>query len=272
MKTIKFVKMVGSGNDFVIAEGLSGNLSKLSRRICERKTGIGADGLLVLEKTKKANIRMRVFNPDGSEAEMCGNGARCVAAYLSKVKQVKSKKLSIETKAGQILSEVNTDGAKIKMNHPRDIKLDIPLNVNYRDIKVSFIDTGVPHTCLFVEGVEGIDVVGIGRQIRFSKTFAPRGTNVNFIEQVDNGLIKVRTYERGVENETLACGTGSVASAIITFLKSKSPQAKEGKFIINVLTLSTDILKISFDFKDNKVSNVWLEGPVRIVYKGEYYV
>jgi len=184
MKKINFVKMVGSGNDFVIAEGLSGNLSQLARQICSRKTGIGADGLLVLERAKHSNMRMRVFNPDGSEAEMCGNGARCVAVYLSKVKKLKTKKLSIETKVGQILAEVKDDNAKIKMSHPQDIRLDIPLSVNYRCIKVSFVDTGVPHACLFVEAIEKIDVADIGRQIRFHQNFAPRGANVNFIEQV----------------------------------------------------------------------------------------
>lgn len=272
MKTFKFVKMVGSGNDFVVAEGLSGNLVQLARQVCSRKTGVGADGLLVLEKSKHSSIKMRVFNPDGSEAEMCGNGARCVAVYLARVKKLKAKKLSLETKAGPILAEVNADVAKIKMSHPRDIKLDIPLTINYRNIRVSFIDTGVPHTCLFVEGIDSIDVSGIGRQVRFHNTFAPRGTNVNFIEQVEKDYIKVRTYERGVENETLACGTGSVASGIITFLKGRSQKIKEGKFTIKVLTLSTDILRVSFDFKDGKVSNVWLEGPAKIVYKGEYYV
>jgi diaminopimelate epimerase len=272
MKKISFVKMVGSGNDFVIAENLTGNLTQLARQICQRKTGVGADGLLALEKTRHANIRMRVINPDGSEAEMCGNGARCVAIYLKQVKKLKSKKLSIETKAGQILAEVNNDNAKIKMSHPRDIKLDIPLTVNYRDIKVSFIDTGVPHVCVFVEAIENIDAAGIGRQIRFHKNFAPRGANVNFIEQVDKNFIKVRTYERGVENETLACGTGSVASAIITFLKWQSQKIKPGRFAVKVLTLSTDTLQVSFDYKEGKVSNVWLEGPAKIVYKGEYNV
>ncbi len=272
MKKISFTKMVGSGNDFVIVESLSGNLGQLARQICQRKTGVGADGLLVLEKTKHANIRMRVFNPDGSEAEMCGNGARCVAVYLVQVKKLRVRKFSIETKAGEILAEVNKDHAKIKMSHPRDIRLDIPLTVNYRDIKVSFIDTGVPHACLFVEGIENIDVASIGRQIRFHKNFAPQGANVNFIEQMDKDFIKVRTYERGVEGETLACGTGSIASAIIAFLKSQNLKAREGQFSIEVLTLSTDILKVSFDFKSGKISNIWLEGPARVVYKGEYYV
>ncbi len=281
MKKIDFTKMVGSGNDFVVCENLNLNLAQLARRICERKTGIGADGLLVLERSKHFDIRMRVINPDGSEAEMCGNGARCVAVYLAKVSATKrggsaknfgGKKFSIETKAGQILAEVVDDSAKIKMSHPRDIKLDIPLTVNYRNIKVAYIDTGVPHVCLFVDAISGIDVKDIGRQIRFTNVFAPRGANVNFIEQAGKDYIKVRTYERGVENETLACGTGSVASGIITFLKGQSSKIKQGKFTIKVLTLSTDILKVSFDFKDGKVSNVWLEGPAKIVYRGEYYI
>ena len=213
MRKIKFTKMVASGNDFIITEVR--NLSELARQICDRKYGIGADGLLQLEKSKKSDIRMRIFNADGSEAEMCGNGARCAALYLGK------KKVSLETKAGIIKSEVNKDNVKIKLTEPKSIKLDIPIKLGSRILKANFADTGVPHAVIFVEGLERIDVTGLGRAIRYHKQFSPKGANVNFVEIISKDLIKIRTYERGVEDETLACGTGSVASAIISSIKLK---------------------------------------------------
>ena len=173
--------MVASGNDFVIVDQkLSGNVSNLSKKICDRKFGIGADGLLLLVKSRKADIRMRIFNADGSEAEMCGNGARCTALYVGKSCK------RIETKAGLIESKVKGDHVKIKLTNPGDLRLNIPIKIGNKEIKVNFINTGVPHVVVFVEGVEKIDAVNLGRQIRRHKKFAPAGTNVNF--QVAVGL------------------------------------------------------------------------------------
>ncbi|MCX7661320.1 MAG: diaminopimelate epimerase, partial [Candidatus Omnitrophica bacterium] len=217
MKKISFVKMVASGNDFVVIERWSHKswtLKKLASRICDRKFGVGADGLLVLEKSEIAEIKMRIFNPDGSEAQMCGNGARCVALYIKS--KIKKPKIRIETKSGIIHSQVDKDNVKIKLTEPKDIKLNIPIKINNRTLKVNFINTGVPHTVIFVEGLEKINVVDWGRLIRFHKRFSPAGTNVDFVEVLNNHSIKIRTYERGVEDETLACGTGAVAGAIIS--------------------------------------------------------
>ncbi|HNW39506.1 MAG TPA: diaminopimelate epimerase, partial [Candidatus Omnitrophota bacterium] len=149
---------------------------------------------------------------------------------------------------------------------PKDIKLDIPLAVNGRQLKVNFINTGVPHTVIFVNGIEGLDVRGIGGMVRNHPKFSPRGTNVNFVEVRGKDLIRIRTYERGVEDETLACGTGSTASALVFALKNDLHQ------LIKVQTQSGQILKISFEKENNKFKKVWLAGGVRIVYKGEYYV
>ncbi|MDP2941715.1 MAG: diaminopimelate epimerase [Candidatus Omnitrophota bacterium] len=228
MKAIKFTKMVASGNDFVVIQGQceakrslpegdkATSHKLLARKICDRKYGVGADGLLLLEKSKVADVRMRIFNADGSEAEMCGNGARCVALYVShKVTRSQGHKLRIETRAGVIAAEVKKEQVKIKLTDPRNIKLDIPIKVGNRNIKVNFINTGVPHTVVFVEGLEKISVPALGRQIRFHRCFASAGTNVDFVEAISNDSIQVRTYERGVEDETLACGTGSVASALV---------------------------------------------------------
>ncbi|MFH1656080.1 MAG: diaminopimelate epimerase [Candidatus Omnitrophota bacterium] len=270
MKKINFTKMVASGNDFIVVDELKTNLHSLARRVCERKTGVGADGLLTIKKKKAGHFNMRIFNPDGSEAEMCGNGARCLALYVNR--KFKLKKLDLHTKSGIIEANVNKDTVKIKMSHPRDCSLDISVVLSQRDIKVNYIDTGVPHSVIFVEGLNLIDVVNIGREIRHHRKFQPRGTNVDFVEIYDKDLIGVRTYERGVENETLACGTGAVASGLISFLKVFEDKDKPKKFSMKIKTLSTEILKVYFDYKNDKFYNVWLEGKSQIIYKGEYYV
>ena len=144
---------------------------------------------------------------------MCGNGARSTALYL------KSRKVKIETKAGIIESEVNGDSVKIKLTEPSGVKLNLPIQVNQRTLRVNFINTGVPHTVIFAADLDKIDVVNLGRQIRYHKKFAPRGTNVDFVEILDNNFIKIRTYERGVEDETLACGTGAVAAALLSAIR-----------------------------------------------------
>lgn len=261
MKKLKFTKMVGSGNDFiVVVSNPGGNLSGLARSLCDRKFGIGADGLLLLDKCKNADLSMRIFNADGSEAQMCGNGARCVAFFSG---QAKSK---IRTSAGIINAEVYGAQVKIQLTTPKDIKLDIPLRVNSRLLKVNFINTGVPHVVIFVSGIDGIDVKHLGRSIRNHQKFYPRGTNVNFVQEQGKNLIQVRTYERGVENETLACGTGSTAAALIFALKNNLDN------LIKVKTQSGEILKVYFQKEDGEFRKVWLEGSVRIVYKGECYV
>jgi len=259
--------MVASGNDFVIAElrAKSSELRNLAREFCNRKYGVGADGLLILEKSKIADIRMRIFNADGSEAQMCGNGARCVALYQGYTLHAIRYTLAIETKAGIIESEVNGDNVKIKLTDPKDIKLDFPVKVNKRNLRVNFIDTGVPHVVIFVEGLDKIDVVNLGKEIRYHKRFFPRGTNVNFIEILGQDSLKIRTYERGVEDETLACGTGAVASALVLSLKSQV--TSYGK--IDVHTKSREILKVYFDRRNSNFENVWLEGKTCIVFQGE---
>ena len=262
MKKIKFSKMVASGNDFILADvcAKDSSLKSLAQNICDRKFGIGADGLLSLEKSKVADIRMRIFNADGSEAQMCGNGARCTALYTGR------KNTKIETKAGIIEAQVKGDNVRIKLTNPKDIELGVPLTVNGRKLKVNFVDSGVPHVVIFVQGLDKIDVPNIGRSIRYHKKFAPRGVNVNFIETLSADSLKIRTYERGVEDETLACGTGSVASAVIFALKSNALNK------INVHTRGQEILQVYFKKQGSKFNYVWLKGKARIVCQGVYYV
>jgi len=267
MKKIEFTKMVASGNDFVVAQSPSrpvAQLKRLAQAICERKFGVGADGLLVLEKSKIADIKMRIFNADGSEAQMCGNGARCVALYKTQRHKDTKTQVRIETKAGIINSQVNGDNVKIKLTNPKDIKLNIPIRINNRQLKVNFINTGVPHTVIFVEGLDKIDVVSLGREIRYHARFKPAGTNVDFVEVLNNNYLKVRTYERGVEDETLACGTGVVAAALVTAYSLQLIAYSK----INVHTQGKEILKVYFDKTKDKFKNVWLEGRAKIVYNG----
>jgi diaminopimelate epimerase len=201
---------------------------------------------------------------------MCGNGARCLAIYASK--RFNTSNLKLHTKAGIIEAKINKDIAKIKMSHPKDCQLDIPVELQGRVLKVNYIDTGVPHVVIFVEGLNNMDVVNIGRQIRYHKKFQPRGTNANFVEVYDKDFIGVRTYERGVENETLACGTGVVASSLIAFLRIFEDKTKPKNFLMKSKTLSTEVLNVYFNYKDDKFFNVCLEGKAQIICKGEYNV
>ncbi|MDP2912286.1 MAG: diaminopimelate epimerase [Candidatus Omnitrophota bacterium] len=261
MHKLNFTKMVGAGNDFIILDSGVKSFSKLARQLCDRKTGIGADGALILEKSKIADFKMRIFNADGSEAEMCGNGLRCAVLFIGK------NKTSVETKAGIYDGEITAENrVKIRMENPKDLRRDFSIKVNLRDLKVNYINTGVPHVVIFVEGLGKIDVNAIGRAVRYHKEFEPKGANVNFVEIVDEGNIKVRTYERGVEGETLACGTGSVAAAIISRVKGEGLRVK-----VNVHTQG-GVLRVEFNKIGNKFKDVYLEGEAKIVFEGGIYV
>ncbi|MCG8432032.1 MAG: diaminopimelate epimerase [Candidatus Omnitrophica bacterium] len=272
MKSLHFAKIVAAGNDFVVVEKKEGaalsGLKKLAQKMCDRIYGIGADGLLLLEKSRKADVKMRVFNADGSEAEMCGNGARCVALYCLRRKGSTrtSSRVTIETRAGLVDSLVRGDLTRIMLTEPKDIEFGIPVHVRMRNLRVDYIDTGVPHAVLFVEDLSGVAVDNVGSAIRHHERFSPRGTNVNFVEIRTADTIMVRTYERGVEAETLACGTGSAAAALIFALKTNAPSP------VKVKTAGGEVLKIYWRRSQDKLSDVWLEGKARIVYKGAYYV
>lgn len=251
--------MSGAGNDFIVVQTKLKGYSRIAQELCQKKTGIGADGLLVLEESKKADFKMRIFNADGSEAEMCGNGLRCAALYFGK-----KGKVRIETIAGMYEAQIMAkDMVKVKMEVPKDLKRDLTIKVNSRNVKVGYLDTGVPHAVIFVQGIDDINVDSIGRNIRYHAKFKPRGANVDFVEVVDDENIKMRTYERGVEGETLACGTGAVASAIISGFSSRGSVCK-----INVHTKG-GVLKVYFKKSEKKIKDVYLEGKTRKVFKGE---
>jgi len=274
MKRLNFTKMVGAGNDFVVIDnGLKlrsqkfKGFAEIAKEICNRKTGVGSDGVLVLEKSKRADFRMKIFNADGSEAEMCGNGLRCAILY-SKTHGCAGKRIKVETKAGIYEGDATAkDRVRVKMEDPKDLRPGFSIGVSGRKIKANFINTGVPHTVMFVEGLDKIDVDTVGSEIRHHDEFKPKGANVDFVEIVDDENIKMRTYERGVEGETLACGTGAVASAIIAALSCKF-KAYGLKLKINVHTLG-GILKVEFQKIDSKIKNVYLEGGAEEVFTGE---
>ena len=267
MNPIKFSKMSGSGNDFVIIDNrrhiLDGiDLSKFITAVCRRKISVGADGLILIEPSDKADFRWRFYNSDGSRAEMCGNGARC-AARFAYVNGIAGKNLTFETDAGIVSGQINADRTKVKMPDPKDLRLDYSIELADGPLTVSSINTGVPHVVIMHDDIEKVDVFGVGREIRRHEAYAPAGTNVNFICQQGPGKLAIRTYERGVEDETLACGTGSIASALISAVKLgwTSP--------INLVTRSQESLTIHFAQNSGIFDDVYLEGDARIIYTAQ---
>lgn len=273
MVNIPFIKMVGAGNDFIVIDPQADlDYIKFTQAICSRHTGVGADGVLVVDKSSKSDYRMRIFNADGSEAEMCGNGARCMAVHISSHLKPSRKLFGMETLAGEIMAETEGELARVRLSNPKDYMPRLNITVANQKLEVHFIDTGVPHTVVFVDGLQEVDVNSLGRLIRNHPRFAPRGTNVNFVERAREGMVAVRTYERGVEAETLACGTGSVASALIGYLHAHPNQKEQKGASMKVLTASKEILEVTFDLSSgHKIDNVWLKGTAKVIAKGEYY-
>ncbi|MEA1900929.1 MAG: diaminopimelate epimerase [Thermodesulfobacteriota bacterium] len=266
MEQITFYKISGSGNDFIIIDNRNrvvdeNNLQDFIAKVCRRKMSVGADGLILVEESENVDFKWRFFNSDGSTAEMCGNGARCAArfAYLN---GISGTKVSFETEAGIVSAIVENDQVKIKMPDPIDLKTDYNLELGNGSMQVSSVNTGVPHVVILVGDIDDAEVVKTGREIRFHDIYAPAGTNVNFICAGNSNTISIRTYERGVEDETLACGTGSIAAAIVMRYKSK------GKSPVKVITRGGGYLYIYFKEDDGKFYDVFLEGDARVIYKG----
>jgi len=269
MSKINFYKMSGCGNDFIIIDNRDRivdetNLRDFIAGVCRRKMSAGADGLILVENSDKADFRWRFFNSDGSNAEMCGNGARCVSRFAC-VSDIAGPELSFETEAGIISARIISDRVKIRMTDPENMRTDDRIELKNGPLRVSRINTGVPHAIVEVDNIENTDVQRLGREIRFHKAFAPAGTNVNFVCPREDGGISNRTYERGVEDETLACGTGCVGAALVMAHKAgmKSP--------VSVITKSGGSLIIHYEKKNGRFCNIYLEGDARIIYKGELW-
>src|ERR1700757_4691614 len=262
---LRFTKMNGAGNDFILFDNRTGDIDLDSNQIahlCDRHRGIGADGILLLEKpSNRADFRMRYFNADGGEAEMCGNGARCFARFANKIGGRKSK-ISFETPAGVISAELKGNLVTLRMTEPTDLQLNVDLTMATEKKTVHFINSGVPHVVIPVAKIDDAEVRHEGAAVRYHKMFSPTGTNVNFIEKRGPNKIAIRTYERGVEDETLACGTGIVASALIFAASDKSSSP------ITVLARGGDELQVGFERVDGGFRNVTLTGPAEFVFEG----
>ena len=268
MKTLSFHKVVGSGNDFILLDlrkrSLQKNPSRFARNWCDRKRGVGADGLLLITSSKKADARMRIFNPDGSEAAMCGNGLRCVAWYLH-VQDHGKKDFALETGAGLLETAiVSPQRVRIFFGPPKNLRLGLSVTFRGKRYHLHSVNTGVPHAVLLVPDREKMDLASLGKFIRFHRLFQPEGTNVDLMEIETPSLAAIRTYERGVEGETLACGTGAVACAVIGVAlgRLKTPA--------QIITASGESLSIDLEEGTRQPwRRVSLEGQAQILFHGE---
>jgi diaminopimelate epimerase len=271
-KGIPFSKINGSGNDFLLIDNRQGimrgaDLPAFVGKVCDRSRSLGADGVILIEKSRRADFRWRFFNADGSRAEMCGNGGRCAARFAVE-RKIAGRVMGFETDAGLIRAEVSGRRVKLQMTSPHGLALSRSLTLGGKKITYSFLNTGVPHAVLFVPDLEKIDLMGTGRGIRTHRVFAPRGTNVNFV-RVGNGEVRIRTYERGVEGETLACGTGAVAAGILSALHGHVRPP------VQVRTRGGEVLTIHFDTEREGFGEVYLEGDTSwscdgIMYRESY--
>ena len=268
---VRFVKMHGAGNDFVMIDDRAGtfpaNQATLAA-IGARGTGVGCEGIILVQTSETADFRMRFFNPDGSEAEMCGNGARCVAAFAREIGAAKSDTMRFETIAGLVKAEIvrsGSDDGQGMSDARREtgialVKIALP---DPKDLREGFVNSGVPHAIVPTEDLANADVAGEGRRIRHSDAFAPAGTNVDFVRYRPPHDADIRTYERGVEAETGACGTGSVAAAVVGV-------AQHGlAFPVTVHTVKGFDLTIDGVFDGQAFRSVTLTGPVARVFDGE---
>lgn len=265
--TVPFWKMHGAGNDFIIVDDRSLFFPASNRdwlaRIASRHTGVGCEGIILIQLSESADFRMRFINPDGTEVAMCANGARCIARLAFEL-GIAGSSMSIETGAGPVGAEIVDGGVRLGMTPPGDWRLNQRLSTEERDIPYSFVNTGVEHVVVNVADLgSGIDPISLGPSIRFHPDFAPGGTNANFMDVTGKNTLKVRTYERGVEAETAACGTGIVASALIA--------ARAGKVAapVEVTAASGCILAVDFRLTDDSAKDVSLLGPAEHAFRGE---
>lgn len=266
---LHFVKMHGAANDFVMLDDREGKVPWedhfLMAAMASRRTGIGCEGIILIQASDRADFRMRFLNPDGTEVGMCGNGSRCAAAFAHRIGVVKKRAMTMETASGLLDAEIGEDGAvRVWMPEPTDRRwgIRIPL-ADGTYIEGDYVNTGVPHFVVEVPEVAKVDVVGLGRQLRLHPTFAPEGTNVDFMTIRSGNRLSMRTYERGVESESGACGTGAVACAIV------GVERKNFTLPVRVRTPSGFELKVDGQWWGGKCTALTLTGPSKVVYEGE---
>lgn len=264
---IPLTKMSGAGNDFIVIDHRSRFIPEtyqpqFAQLICRRRFSAGADGLILIESSPTEDFSWRFYNNDGSVAEMCGNGARCAARFAWR-NGIAGRSMRFSTLAGIIEAELigEQEHVRISMTDPFDIREPILVELDNSEREVFFLNTGVPHAVVFVDSDQA-PVAAWGRMLRYHEAFEPAGTNVNFVACLEEAQLLVRTYERGVEAETMACGTGVVAAAIVAARQglAESP--------IDVTTTGGEQLAVQFDMDGDMISGVCLQGPARIIYEG----
>ncbi len=263
-----FIKMTGAGNDFIMLDNLDLSLSEsltgeLIAALCDRHFGIGGDGLIAAE-SDGGKLRMRYYNSDGGEAEMCGNGARCFARFVGSLLGNEESPFSFETRAGTIHARFEDNGrVTVGLTAPENMKLNVLPASDAVPAPVHFINTGVPHAVAYLDRVSDVDVVRMGAFLRWHEMFAPAGTNANFAEILSPRHLKIRTYERGVEDETLACGTGMTAAALVhaALTGCDSP--------VSLDVAGGDTLDVGFEREGSSFRRVTLTGPAQVVFQGE---
>jgi diaminopimelate epimerase len=263
---LQFTKMNGAGNDFILIDNRDGKLGLTSEqivRLCHRQRGIGADGLFLLipARAGKAEWAWDFYNSDGSTADMCGNGARCFARFIQKVTGAKDQ-TSFETGAGVIHAIFDGPLVTVNLTDPKDLRLAEAVTLGSASAEVHSLNTGVPHAVMFVPDADKAMVQSLGSELRYHKHFAPKGTNVNFVQLRGPNAIRVRTYERGVEGETLACGTGVTAAALI------SARLHDFTSPVQVQVQGGDLLEVRFEKSGESFKNVSLKGPADFVFEG----
>lgn len=270
--SVPFYKMQGCGNDFVIIDNREAKIDQAvmatwAEKVCARAFGVYADGLFFLEETDEAGLdyRWHFYNSDGSRAEMCGNASRC-AGKLAHAIGLAPAEHTFGTDAGPIKAHVLLDGpdagrVKVQLTPPVGLETNIKIDVDGAPLTIHFADTGVPHVVVFVEDIDAVDVVDLGAKIRYHEHFAPAGTNVNFAQVKDEGTMMLRTYERGVEAETYACGTGAAATQLV----ANTLGLTDGK--ADLTTTGGEILTIFLED-----GNVFLQGAAELTFKGELYL
>jgi diaminopimelate epimerase len=270
---IPFAKMSGSGNTFVLIDNREGvveralaaadlSLDGFVIRVCSPLHGVGADGLILLEPSERHDFAWRFFNADGSHANMCGNGARCAARYARMVNAA-GDVADFETGAGAVHAELHDGRVRVRLTPPGPVRADLPLKLGGAKFTGHFIDTGVPHLVVPVPDVTAVDVEALGAEARHDPRFGPEGTNVDFVSVTPDGKLRVRTFERGVEGETMACGTGVTAAALVMAgLEKTAPP-------VTVVPLSGESLTVGFTRSGETFSDVVIDGPARVLFTGE---
>ena len=282
MEKVFFTKMSGAGNDFIVIDGSKhpglllnpGIISKL----CDRRNGIGADGVINISDLENYDFKMDYYNSDGSTKTLCGNGARCAIKFAQSSSRLKNGKASFTANEDSYSGEIlENEKVKFNLNAPKNVSGNLKIDAAGQNISYFYADTGSPHVVIKIEDIlkdplnknsfytdiNEVPVIEIGKEIRYHKKFLPGGTNVNFINLKDKKIL-IRTYERGVEDETLACGTGAAASAVIAsiFFNAAPP--------IILLTRGGDELLVNLKVERNNIMNLSLSGPAKIIYTGNF--